>query len=140
MVWVVVAAGVAVALTVAFWQKIVNWANKQLADWLGALFGEEFREAFLMLVAATDRFAVLAQRTVALLQQRIVHARILFRQLLGGRAHEKVVQAEFRQDDGQIVTMEAAEVVPWHELPDEVREKFIRRQTASVELELKVKQ
>jgi len=30
-------------------------------------------------------------------------------------------------------------VVPWHELPDEVREKFIRRQAHSVEMELKLK-
>lgn len=141
MIWVVVAAtGLAVALTVAFWQKIVTWANHVLAGWLGQIFGEEFREAFLMLVAALDRFAVLAQRTVTQLQERIVRARIIFRQLAGGREHEKIVQAEIKQEDGQIVTLEAAEVVPWHELPDDVREKFIRRQSAVVELELKVNQ
>jgi hypothetical protein len=141
MVWVVVAAaGLAVVLTVAVWQKIVNWANGLLAGWLGDLFGDELREAFLMLLAAGDRFAVIAQRTFNLMQQRIVRARIIFRQLQGGREHEKVIQADLRKENGEIVQMEAAEVVPWHELPDEVREKFIRRQTASVELELKLKQ
>ncbi len=139
MVWVVV-AGLTVALTVAFWQKIVNWANGLLAGWLGDLFGDELREAFLMLLAAGDRFAVIAQRTFDLMRQRIVRARIIFRQLQGGREHEKVIQAELRKENGEIVQMEAAEVVPWHELPDEVREKFIRRQTASVEMELKLKQ
>jgi hypothetical protein len=141
MVWVVV-AGV-VALTLIFWQKIVTWANQVLAGWLGNLFGEELREAFLMLVAAGDKFMVIAQRSAlraAEVGQRLLRARLIFRQIDGGRAHEKVIQAEIRQDDGQIVQMEAAEVVPWHELPDEVREKFIRRQSAEVELELKMKQ
>ncbi|MCE7948713.1 MAG: hypothetical protein DYG88_14920 [Chloroflexi bacterium CFX4] len=137
--WVVIAAGVAVALSVAFWQQIVNWANRTLADWLGQLFGEDVREAFVLLLAAADRLNVAAQRALTLLQQRLVRARIIFRQVNEGRLHEKVVQAEFQQADGQFIQMEAAEVVPWHELPDDVREKFIRRQSAEVEIELKLK-
>ncbi len=137
--WVVIAAGVAVALSVAFWQQIVNWANRTLADWLGQLFGEDVREAFVLLLAAADRLNVAAQRALTLLQQRLVRARIIFRRVNEGRLHEKVVQAAFQQADGQLIQMEAAEVVPWHELPDEVREKFIRRQSAEVEIELKLK-
>lgn len=137
--WVVIAAGVAVALSVAFWQQIVNWANRTLADWLGQLFGEDVREAFVLLLAAADRLNVAAQRALTLLQQRLVRARIIFRQVNEGRLHEKVVKAEFQQADGQFIQMEAAEVVPWHELPDDVREKFIRRQSAEVEIELKLK-
>ncbi len=140
MAWIVVAAaGVVVALTVAFWQQIVNWANQTLAGWLARLFGEDLRDAFLMLLAGTDRTVVLAQRASTLIQERVVNARILFRQLNGGHTQEKVVVADIKQDDGQIVTIEAAEVVPWHELPDDVREKFIRRQSDAVEMELKIK-
>lgn len=138
MVWVVI-AGMA-ALTMVFWQQIVTWANQTLADWLGTLFGEEVREAFLMLVAGADKLMVLAQRAVTQVRDRLVRARLIFRQLEGGQKHEKVLKAEVRKDSGEIVQMEAAEVVPWHELPDEVREKFIRRQSATVELELKMKQ
>lgn len=137
--WVVIAASVAVALSVAFWQRIVNWANRTLADWLGQLFGEDVREAFVLLLAAADRLNVAAQRALTVLQQRLVRARIIFRRVNEGRLHEKVVQADFQQADGQLIQMEAAEVVPWHELPDEVREKFIRRQSAEVEIELKLK-
>ncbi len=141
MTWIVVAAvGLAVALTVAFWQQIVTWANQKLAGWLENLFGNELKEAFLLLLAAADRSVVMAQRAVTVLQERLVSARILFRQLRGGREHEKVVKAEFRQPDGQIVEMQAAEIIPWHELPDDVREKFIRRQTSSVEMELRLKE
>lgn len=141
MVWVVVAAaGVIVALTVAFWQKIVTWANQHLAGWLHQYFGEDVREAFLLILAGGDRLMIAFQRALETVQARLVRARIVFRQLLGGREHERVVQAELRQPDGEIVKVEAAEVVPWHELPDDVREKFIRRQTSSVELELKMRQ
>jgi hypothetical protein len=122
----------------AFWQQIVTWANQKLAGWLGTLFGDDVREAFLLMLAGSDRLMIAAKRTIALIEARLVSARILFRQLLGGREHEKVIVAEIRTDSGEVVKMEAAEVVPWHELPDEVREKFIRRQTAKVELELKL--
>ena len=138
--WVVVAAAIAVTLSVAFWQRILAWANQVLAEWLGRLFGEDVREAFLLLLAAADRLQVAAQRALALLRDRLVRARVLFRRVNEGRLHEKVVQAEFRQADGQLVQMETAEVVPWHELPDEVREKFIRRQSAQVEIELRLKE
>jgi hypothetical protein len=141
MVWVVVAAaGLFVALSVAFWQKIVTWANQHLTTWLGTYFGEDVREAFLLILAGGDRLVIAFQRAVEKLQSRLVRARVFFRQLLGGREHERVVQAELRQDNGEIVKVEAAEVVPWHELPDDVREKFIRRQSTSVELELTVRQ
>ena|ERR1700694_5040173 len=141
MSWIVVAAaGVVVALTVAFWQQIVTWANQRLAGWLADTFGNDLRDAFLLILAGADRSMVLAQRAVTLIQERLISARILFRQLRGGQAHEKVVIAQIKRDDGQVVQMEAAEVVPWHELPDDVREKFIRRQAASVEMELKIKQ
>lgn len=139
MAWVVVAAaGLMVALSVAFWQKIVTWANQNIAEWLGKSFGEDVREAFLLILAGGDRLVIAFQRALAEVETRLVRARVFFRQLAGGRQHEKVVQAELRQPTGEIVKVEAAEAVPWHELPDEVREKFIRRQTASVELELKL--
>jgi hypothetical protein len=138
--WVVVAAAIAVTLSVAFWQRILQWANQVLAEWLGRLFGEDVREAFLLLLAAADRLQVAVQRALALLRERLVRARVFFRRVNEGRLHEKVVQAEFRQADGQLVQLETAEVVPWHELPDEVREKFIRRQSAQVEIELRLKE
>jgi hypothetical protein len=138
VMWVAVAAGI--VLVAAFWKQIVNWANQQLATWLGDLFGKDVQEAFLFALAAVDHTVVLAQRGLVLLRERLVSARVLFRQLRGGYEHEQVVQAEFRKADGEIVKMEAAEVVAWHELPDDVREKFIRRQTGSVELELKLKE
>lgn len=137
MIWVVV-AGLGVALTMAFWQQIVTWANQKVAGWLGTLFGEDVREAFLLMLAGSDRLVIAAKRAVALIEARLVSARILFRQLFGGREHEKVIVAEIQQDNGELMKMEASEVVPWHELPDDVREKFIRRQTAKVELELKL--
>src|SRR5258706_7726391 len=138
MGWVFVAAGLAAGLAIGFWQQILNWANEQIAAWLGRLFGDEVRDAFRMLLAATDRSVVLVKRSIDIVQSRLVSARILFRQMAGGREHEKVVEARLRQDDGQVVTMSQAEIVPWHELPDDVREKFIRRQTSSVELALKL--
>jgi hypothetical protein len=141
MTWVVIAAaGLTVGLAIAFWQQIVTWANQQLAAWLADLFGNELRDAFLLILAAADRSVVIVQRAVTDVQARLIRARILFRQLRGGREHQKVVQAEMRRDDGQIVKLEAAQFVAWHELPDDVREKFIRRQTASVEMELSLKE
>ncbi len=141
MTWIVVAAaGLAIGLTVVFWKQIVSWANQHIAGWLGNVFGEEAREAFLLLLAGMDRSVILVQRALAETQARLVKATLIFRQVREGRAHEKVVKAELRQDDGNIIELEAAEVVPWHELPDDVREKFIRRQTASVEMELKLKE
>jgi hypothetical protein len=141
MTWVVIAAaGLTVGLAIAFWQQIVTWANQQLAAWLAELFGSELRDAFLLILAAADRSVVIVQRAITDVQARLIRARILFRQLRGGREHQKVVQAEMRRDDGQIVKLEAAEFVAWHELPDDVREKFIRRQTASVEMELSLKE
>lgn len=138
MEWVFIAAGLAAGLAIGFWQQILNWANDQIAAWLGRLFGDEVRDAFRLLLAATDRSVVLVKRSLDLVRSHLVRARILFRQIAGGREHEKVVEADLRQDDGKIVTMTSAEIVPWHELPDEVREKFIRRQTSSVELQLKL--
>jgi hypothetical protein len=141
MSWVVIAAaGLTVGLAVAFWQQIVTWANQKLAAWLADLFGNELRDAFLLILAAADRSVVIVQRAITDVEARLIRARILFRQLRGGREHQKVVQAEMRRADGQIVRLEAAEIVPWHELPDDVREKFIRRQTASVEMELSLKE
>ena len=139
MAWVIV-AGLAAGLTIAFWQKIVTWANQSLAAWLSELFGDDLRDAFLLILAAADRSVVLVQRAMTMVQARLVQARILFRELSGGRQHQKIVKAELRRDNGQIIEMEAAEVVPWHELPDEVREKFIRRQSTSVEMELRLKE
>jgi hypothetical protein len=139
MIWVVVASGVTIAFSIAFWQQLVSWANQTLAEWLGKLFGEDLREAFLLILAGVDRLATSFTRAATAIRERLVSARVLFRQLFGGREHERVVKAEFRTATGELVTREAAESVPWHELPDEVREKFIRRQTAEVELELKLK-
>jgi hypothetical protein len=138
MEWIIV--GVAVILAVAFWQQIVTWANQKLAGWLNDLFGAELRDAFLMLLASADRSVVLVQRALRLVQERLISARLFFRRLQGGQTHEKVIQAQIRTPEGEIKTMEAAEVVQWHELPDEVREKFIRRQAAEVQLELKMKE
>ena len=141
MTWIVIAAaGLAIGLTVVFWKQIVNWANQRIAGWLGNVFGEEAKEAFLLLLAGVDRSVILVQRALVETQARLLKATLIFRQVREGRAHEKVVKAELRQDDGNIIELEAAEVVPWHELPDDVREKFIRRQTASVEMELKLKE
>ena len=141
MGWVVVAAvGVVVALTVAFWQQIVTWANQTLAGWLAEKFGAELRDAFLLILAGADRGVVISQRALALIQERLVSARVLFRQLQGGQVQEKIVEAEIKQDNGEIATLQAAELVPWHELPDDVREKFIRRQSPSVEMTLKIKE
>jgi hypothetical protein len=138
--WVVLAAaGLTVALTVAFWQRIVNWANAKLAQWLGEMFGDDVREAFLLLLTAGDRLIVSVQRAAELVQSRLVRAQIFFRRL-SGQEHEKVIRAEVKNDAGEVITVEAAEIVAWHELPDDVREKFIRRQTATVELELKLKE
>src|SRR5579859_5172079 len=140
MTWIVVAAaGVAVALTVAFWQQIVTWANQLLAGWLAERFGAELRDTFLLVLAGADRGVVMGQRAIQVVQERLLSARLIFRQLRGGQAQEKVVEAQIRQDDGQVITLQAAEAVPWHELPDDVREKFIRRQSASVQMELKIK-
>ena len=139
MTWIVIAAvGIAVGLTIVFWQKIVTWANQKVAGWLAEQFGSEVRDAFLLLLAGTDRTVVLGQRAAVLVQERLTSARILFQQVRG--EYKTVVQAEMKQDDGEIIELEAAEVIPWHELPDEVREKFIRRQSASVEMELKLKE
>lgn len=141
MGWIVIgAAGLVVAVTVAFWKQIVNWANERIANWLGQLFGDDLKEAFLLLLAGLDRSMVLLQRTVADIQARLVRARLLFRQIAGGSQTEKVVKAEMQKEAGNIIDLEAAEVVPWHELPDEVREKFIRRQSGTVEMELKLKE
>jgi hypothetical protein len=141
MTWIVIAAaGLAVGLTVVFWKQIVAWANQRIAGWLSDLFGEETREAFLLLLAGVDRSVILVQRALTEVQARLVKATLIFRQVREGREHQKVVKAEMRQEDGNIIELEAAEVVPWHELPDDVREKFIRRQTASVEMELKLKE
>jgi len=138
MGWVVVTAvGVVVAFTVAFWQQIVTWANQTLAGWLAEQFGPELRDAFLLILAGADRSVVISQRAVSLIQDRLVSARVMFQQLQGGQTTQKIVVAEIKQDDGEVVTLQAAELVPWHELPDDVREKFIRRQSPSVELTLK---
>ncbi len=140
MTWIVIAAaGLTIGLAVAFWQQIVTWANQQLAAWLDDLFGTELRDAFLMILAAADRSVVIVQRAITDVQARLISARILFRQLRGGYEHEKVLRAEVRREDGQVVTLEAAEAVPWHELPDDVREKFIRRQAGTVEMTLDLK-
>jgi hypothetical protein len=138
MQWII--AGVVVILAVAFWQQIVTWANQKLAGWLNDLFGPELRDAFLMVLASADRSVVLVQRALHLVQERLVSARLFFRRLQGGQVHEKVIQAEIKTPSGEIVKMEAAAVVDWHELPDEVREKFIRRQSSEVQLELKMKE
>jgi hypothetical protein len=141
MGWIVIAAaGLAVGLTVAFWKEIVTWANQRLAAWLGQMFGEEVKEAFLLLLAGVDRTVIIARRALEEVEARLVKAQVLFRQVRGGRQHEKVVKAQMQTEDGRIIDLEAAEVVPWHDLPDDVREKFIRRQSASVEMELKLKE
>jgi hypothetical protein len=140
MQWIVVAAvGIAVILSVAFWQQIVTWANQKLAGWLSDLFGAELRDAFLLLLAGADRAVVFTARALTILQERLIRARLIFRRLQGGQ-QEKVIQLEVQADDGTVVTHEAAEVVDWHELPDDVREKFIRRQMAEVTMELKMKE
>ncbi|MEP7285854.1 MAG: hypothetical protein ABI947_08810 [Chloroflexota bacterium] len=140
MGWIVIAAaGIAVTLAVAFWKQIVNWANQRIAGWLGELFGDDVKEAFLLILAGVDRSVILVQRAATEVQARLIRARVLFRQVNGGREQEKVVKAEMLKEDGDIIELEAADIVPWHELPDDVREKFIRRQAASVEMELKLK-
>src|SRR5258707_1099579 len=129
MTWIIVAAaGLAIGLAVAFWKDIVTWANQRLATWLGEYVGEDVKETFLLLLAGLDRSVILTQRMVADIQARLLKAQILFRRILGTQDHQKVVKATIQRENGDIIELEAAEVIPWHELPDEVREKFIRRQ------------
>jgi len=137
--WVVAAAvGIVATLTVTFWAQLVEWANTILANWLADQFGADLRDAFLLALAGADRSVIMVQRAVKLIETRLLSARLLFRQLRGGQT-EKVIEAEVKQDSGEVVTLRTAELVPWHELPDDVREKFIRRQSASVQMELKIK-
>ena len=141
MTWIIVAAaGLAIGLAVAFWKDIVTWANQRLATWLGEYVGEDVKETFLLLLAGLDRSVILTQRMVADIQARLLKAQILFRRILGTQDHQKVVKATIQRENGDIIELEAAEVIPWHELPDEVREKFIRRQASTVELELKLEE
>src|SRR5579859_3795805 len=141
MSWIIVAAaGLAVGLAVAFWKDIVTWANQKVAGWLGDYAGEDVKEAFLLLLAGLDRSVIMLQRTAAEVQARLLSARILFRRILGTQDHQKVVKATIQRDNGDIIELEAAEVIPWHELPDDVREKFIRRQASTVEMELKLEE
>jgi len=141
MSWIIVAAaGLAVGLAVAFWKDIVTWANQKVAGWLGEYAGEDVKEAFLLLLAGLDRSVILLQRTVAEVQARLLRARILFRRILGTQDHQKVVKATIQRENGDIIELEAAEVIPWHQLPDDVREKFIRRQASTVEMELKLEE
>jgi hypothetical protein len=138
MHWIVI--GVVALLTVTFWQQIVSWANQTLAGWLAGIFGSELKDAFLLVLAGVDRGVVLVSRAGTLIWENLVAARVFFRRVVGGQAHEKVVEAEITLPTGETVTKQAAESVEWHELPDDVREKFIRRQTAEVKMELKVKE
>jgi len=141
MQWiVVVAAGAVALLTFTFWQQIVTWANQRLATWLAAIFGKDLLEAFLLVLAGLDKAVVSAKRAAELLRTRLVSARLIFRRATNGQAHEKILEAEVQKEDGEIVKLEAAELVAWHELPDEVREKFIRRQMENVTMELKIKE
>src|SRR5258708_14630358 len=139
MSWIVIAAiGLAVSITLAFWKAIVTWANEHIAGWLAKAFGEDVKEAFLLLLAGVDRSVVILRRALDAVQARLIRARILFIQLRGGREHRKVVKAEMRREDGSIVELKAAEVVPRPELRDKVRENLIRRQTPSGALELQL--
>ncbi len=140
MTWIIVAAGLAVGLAVAFWKDIVTWANQRLAGWLGEYAGEDVKEAFLLLLAGMDRSVILLQRATAAVQARLLRATVLFRRVTGKQETQKVVKATIQQENGDIIELEAAEVIPWHELPDDVREKFIRRQASTVEMELKLEE
>lgn len=137
MVWIVV-LGVA-GLTVYFWQQVIRWANQTLAGWIGAIAGEDVREAFLLVLAGIDRLSVAGQRAFGKVANVLIGARVIFQRITGGQQHQKVIQADIKQPNGEVITLESAEIVDWHELPDDVREKFIRRQTDSVQLELKIK-
>lgn len=136
MVWIVV-LGVA-GLTIYFWQQVIRWANQTVAGWIGKIAGEDVREAFLLILAGIDRLSVAGQRAFGQVAKVLIGARITFQRLTGGQQHQKVVQADIRQENGEVITLESAEIVDWHELPDDVREKFIRRQTDTVQLELKI--
>src|SRR5260221_12569657 len=103
MSWIVIAAvGLVVSITLAFWKNIVTWANEQIAGWLAKLFGEDVKEAFLLLLAGEDRSVVILRRALDAVQARLIKARILFIQLRGGRENRNRVKGGMRRGDGHI--------------------------------------
>lgn len=138
MVWIPITLGITISLMIAFWQRVVIWANYTLARWLGQIFGKELETVFLAVLSASDQSMVRIQRAAALIRDRLRSAKLTFQRKPGTREYTQRLQASIEAPAEEIVHVEESVSVAWYDLPDDVREKFIRRQSDEVAMQLEM--
>lgn len=131
-IWVVVLATTAVA---TFWNSIREWATTTLADAIGRILGDKFREAFLDLVVAVDEVVTRLRRAVRsvaeVLKQALLRAAVT---ILKRSRNEYVqhlcayVQRALGGEKPRVFKVVHEEELAFEELPDDVRAAFIRGQ------------
>ncbi len=131
--FMIVVAGVLLAVTVTFWGQICDWYSQHARPWIQRHlpeFAPLIHDAFV----ALDKLASAARRRVRAawnkIRPHILQAIIEFRRLHDGewlRRVESFVQTQ----EGPVYKVTEEHAMAWDELPESVREAALQRRSVA---------
>jgi hypothetical protein len=132
--------GISAAAAFSFWTTILNWASKSLFPWLQKHLpplASIARTAFTIL----DKGVVSGIRQIrAAWDQLRLNLVKMFASVEGSPGTNQFIQritSWLKTESNQVTKVETTvSNVPWHELPDEVREQLLRTGNDNYELDV----
>lgn len=135
LIWLAIAGFVTAA---AFWDQLREWAQSSLADAVGRILGSDAREAFLDALAVVDKVMCSVRRSakhlVDIIREALIKAVVLIEKN-ASNAFIKRMCAYVRKvvdTKEKVYRVVVEEEVPWEDLPDEARARFLRGQSQEV--------
>ncbi|NEP77866.1 MAG: hypothetical protein F6K17_16165 [Okeania sp. SIO3C4] len=139
---VLVLGVVALAVVATFWKQILKWAEDSLFRWIKTnipWIESEVREAF----SALDNFIVttrnLIRKAWEKLREYLLKQVTTFERQLSGEWEKEVTSWIIKVlESGEKVPVKIVvkEVVPWDELPPDVRAEWLKREKSEVEIDV----
>ncbi len=124
--------GVGTVLVIAFWPQIIMWARDSLLPWVKRNlpeFAGYVEKAFLRLDDAITSVRRAIKAAWEKVRQWLLKETLEIRQKSSSTFVRKVTSWIVKQVEGKpkFLKVNSEEELSWDELPDEVREEFLRR-------------
>ncbi|NES78499.1 MULTISPECIES: hypothetical protein [Okeania] len=134
-------AAVAVAVVARFWKQILKWAEDSLFPWIKTnipWIESEVRQVF----SAVDNVAVatrnIFRKAWEKLREYLLKLVIKLERKSSGEWKKRVTSWKIKIESGQKVPVrtETEEVVDWEDLPQDVREEWLKQEKSKVEIDV----
>ncbi|MEU6092575.1 hypothetical protein ABZ865_38530 [Streptomyces sp. NPDC047085] len=137
------AAGVAVAVVVTFWDRILGWAKTTFLPWVDKYLpelAEDARRAFMSLHGAVMEVRRAIRKSWSALRTRLVRQMVEFSRLDNGQWVAKTISwviASLSPDESpQFASHEVVQPLVLEDIPPDVLERWMRQKENTVSFDL----